>query len=101
MSITTGLRIELIFNIQLVIPEFIFRENNFEKLFEKNKFFLDKTISEVSKKFVSCWTKVFWVGINQINSPVFIFTFAMSPAVFENNTESWVKIIERFFVVNK
>ena len=32
----------------------MFRENNFEKLFEKNIFFLNKTISDVSKKSVSC-----------------------------------------------
>ena len=55
-------------------------------------------MSEVSKKSVSCLIKVFWVGINQINSPVFIFTLAISPAVFENKTESEVMIIESFLL---
>ena len=44
-----GLKFELIFSIQFNIPESIFKEYNFEKLFEKNIFFLNKTISEVSK----------------------------------------------------
>jgi len=94
-----GLKFELIFSIQFNIPESMFRENNFEKLFEKNIFFLNKTISEVSKKFVSCWIKVFWVGVNQINSPLFIFIFTISPAVFENKTEFGVTIIESFLFV--
>ena len=54
LSIKIGLKFELIFSIQFNIPESKFREYNFEKLFEKNIFFLNKTISEVSKKFVSC-----------------------------------------------
>ena len=54
LSIKMGLKFELIFSIQFNIPEFKFRENSFEKLFEKNTFSLYKTISDVSKKFVSC-----------------------------------------------
>ena len=77
----------------------MFRENNFEKLFEKNIFFLNKTKSEVSKKFVSCLINVFCVGINQISSPLFILIFAISPAVFENKTAFVVTIIESFLFI--
>ena len=47
LSITMGLKFELIFSIQFNTPESVLRENIFEKLLEKNIFFLNKTKKEI------------------------------------------------------